>query len=93
MCPFNSHCKCSLQPSSFLTTSLDSDFFMLLQSTVDRHFSAVTFFRGWEIFLKSRIDIFAAEEPRLLASFHFALNRGRDIFVDWMPTAKTAKIW
>ena len=37
------------------------------------HFPAVTLFRGWVICLKSRIDIFAAEEPRLLVSFYFAL--------------------
>ena len=41
--------------------------------TVDGHFPAVTFFRGEVISLKSRIDIFTAEEPRLLVSFYFAL--------------------
>ena len=35
-------------------------------------FSAVTFFRGLAIFLKSRIDIFAAGEPRLLECLNFA---------------------
>ena len=57
--------------------------------TEDRHFSGVTFFRGWVIFLKSRIDIFAVEKPilglygmKIYTECNSFLNRGHDIFVD-----------
>ena len=55
------------------------------------------FSRGWVIFLKLRINIFETEKPRLdfcgmkiYTEYNSFLNRGHDIFADWMPTAK---IW
>ena len=53
-----------------------------------------------KLIFKLRIDIFAYEKPRLsfygmkaYTEYSSFLNRGRDIFADWMPTVKTAKIW
>ena len=69
-------------------------------TTVNHHFSAVIFFSRLGDFLKLWIDIFAAEKPRLgfcgmiiYTEYSSFLNHGHDIFADWMPTAKTAKIW
>ena len=56
-----------------------------MKCTVERHFSAVTFFRGWVICLKSLIDIFAAEEPRLLISFYFEKAHGLTLLSHVLP--------
>ena len=57
---------------------------MTSRSTVDHHFSVFTFFLRLGDFLKSRIDIFAAEKPKLgiyniktYTEYSSFLNRGR----------------
>ena len=78
---------------------------MTSRSTVDHHFSVFTFFLRLGDFLKSRIDIFAAEKPKLrfygiktYAEYSSFLNRSHYIFTDWMPTENrenmvTAEKW